>query len=70
MTATTRFIDTLEDALNSWYRMHYGKDRDGQLLSALDINRFNKSVYDYSFFHFCKEDREIMKEAWRIKKTF
>ena len=44
--------------------MHYGKDREGKDLSLLDMNRFNKAVYDYGFLHFCKEDKDAMKEAW------
>jgi len=64
MTYSRSFIDSLGDLLNNWYRMHYGKDREGKDLSLLDMNRFNKAVYDYGFLHFCKEDKEAMKEGW------
>ena len=64
MTYSRSFIDSLGDLLNNWYQMHYGKDRDGKDLSLLDMDRFNKAVYDYGFFYFCKEDKEAMKEAW------
>ena len=64
MTYSRSFIDSLGDLLNNWYRMLYGIDRDGKELSLLDMNRFNKAVYDYGFLHFCKEDKEAMKEGW------
>ena len=66
-SSKTRFVDSLEVAVDDWYYMHYGEHRNDKLLSMLDLKLFKIAVHDYVFLHFSQEDRDAIKEAWSPK---